>query len=76
MQKYMAGSMQNAWSNFGPFKNTLLFGTQCLNSQCRKVSTLEKKRAAGSTREALLSEAGFEKVSGPRIGSVGGSCFR
>ena len=58
------------------FKNTLLFGAQCLNSQCRKVSTLEKKRAAGSTREALLSEAGFEKVSGPRIGSVGGSCFR
>ena len=32
-----------------------------------------------ATREALLSEAGFEKVfvggSGPRIGSVGGSCF-
>ena len=25
------------------------------------------------TREALLSEAGFEKVSGPRIGSVGAS---
>ena len=28
-----------------------------------------------ATREALLSEAGFEKFSGPRIGSVGGSCF-
>ena len=28
-----------------------------------------------ATREALLSGAGFEKVSGPRIGSVGGSCF-
>ena len=27
------------------------------------------------TREALLSEAGFEKCSGPRIGSVGRSCF-
>ena len=27
------------------------------------------------TREALLSEAGFENVSGPRIGPVGGSCF-
>ena len=32
--------------------------------------------AAGrATREALLSEAGFERFSGPRIGSVGGSCF-
>ena len=31
--------------------------------------------AAGrATREALLSEAGFE-FSGPRIGPVGGSCF-
>ena len=29
----------------------------------------------GSTREALLSEAGFEKLSGPRTGSVGASCF-
>ena len=28
-----------------------------------------------ATREALLSEAGFEKFSGPRIGSVGASCF-
>ena len=28
-----------------------------------------------ATREALLSEAGFEKVSGPRIGAVGASCF-
>ena len=27
------------------------------------------------TREALLSEAGFEKVSGPRIGSVRASSF-
>ena len=27
------------------------------------------------TREALLSEAGFEKFSGPRIGSVGASSF-
>ena len=32
--------------------------------------------AAGrATREALLSEAGFEKVFRTRIGSVGGSCF-
>ena len=34
--------------------------------------------AAGrATREALLSEAGFEKFpfSGPRIGPVGGSCY-
>ena len=28
-----------------------------------------------ATREALLSEAGFEKVFRPRIGSVGASCF-
>ena len=27
------------------------------------------------TREALLSEAGFERFSGSRIRSVGGSCF-
>ena len=28
-----------------------------------------------ATREALLSEAGLRRCSGPRIGSVGASCF-
>ena len=32
-------------------------------------------KATWVTREALSSEASFEKVSGPRIGSVGASCF-
>ena len=28
-----------------------------------------------ATREALLSQAGLRRFSGPRIGSVGASCF-
>ena len=42
----------------------------------KKLFNCEKQQQdCSGTREALLSEAGFEKVFRPRIGPVGGSCF-
>ena len=53
-----------------------VFCIRVAEAQCFGFNEALWLMAAGrATREALLSEAGFEKVSGPRIGSVGGSCF-
>ena len=42
----------------------------------KKLFNCEKQQQdCSGTREALLSEAGFEKVFRPRIGPVGGICF-